>query len=170
MLEASSRIREDEFGRPSVIHEVDRAQIILSKEMFDLSNRKAAYLMPLMGMEYEVSYKTVERIYSDDVVPMIMHNHFVLSVKKRGIDISNACRDRTGYSLTVSDHHRSVREKLGESVKHGKYRYSFAIMDLKTRMYIGYASFVRSESDAYQKASRIISDLGIQINSVRLNK
>ena len=50
LLEASSRIREDEFGRPSVIHAVDRAQIILSKEIFHLSNRKAAYLMPLMGM------------------------------------------------------------------------------------------------------------------------
>jgi len=170
LLEASSRIRDDEFGRPSIIHAVDRAQIILSKEMFSLSNRKTAYLMPLMGLDYEVSYKTIERICSDDIVSMIMHNLFVLSVKKRGIAISNACGDGTGYSLTVSDHYRSVREKLGESVKHGKYRYSFALMDLRTRMYIGYASSVRSERDAYQKALRMISGLGIQINSVRLDK
>jgi len=31
LLEASSRILDDEFGRPSIIHAVDRAQIILSK-------------------------------------------------------------------------------------------------------------------------------------------
>jgi len=126
--------------------------------------------MPLMGPDYEVSYKTIETIYSDDIVSMIMHNLFVLSVKKRGNAVSDACGDGTGCSLTVSDHYRSVREKLGDSVKHGKYRYSFALMDLRTRMYIGYASSVRSERDAYSKALKMISELGIQINSVRLDK
>ncbi len=101
LLEASSNIREDEFGRPSIIHGVDRAQIILSKEIFHLSNRKAAYLMPLMGMDYEGGYKTIERIYSDEIVSMIMHNLFVLSVKNRGIAVSDACGDGTSIPSQI---------------------------------------------------------------------
>ena len=47
--------------------------------------------------------------------------------------------NRTGYSLTVTKHYRSIRERDGEFVNEGKFVYSFALMDLSTRMYVGYA-------------------------------
>ncbi len=40
----------------------------------------------------------------------------------------------TVYSLTVTKHYRSLREKQGETVKKGQFVYSFALMDLNTRM------------------------------------
>lgn len=170
LMEAAHPIHEDALGRPSIINAIDKAQILLTKGIFQLINRKTAYLMPLMGMEYDVSYKTIERLYSDPLVAMILNNLFILTIRKSGITQSDACGDGTGYSLTLVDHYRSMRQKLGESVKHGKYMYSFALMDLRTRMYIGYASSVKSEKDAYVKALNMISDPGIEMQSVRLDK
>lgn len=170
ITEAAQWIMSDEFGRPCIIEAVDRVQILLTKEIFHLSNRKTAYLMPLTGMQHQVSYKTVERLYSDQLVLMILNNLFILTVKRRGIRISDACGDGTGYSLTIWDHYRSMRQKHGESVKIGGYNYSFALQDLPTKMYIGYASSVKSEKDAYNKALRMIEKMGIEIRSVRLDK
>jgi transposase len=63
-----------------------------------------------------------------------------------------------------------MREKDGESVKKGRLVYSFLLMDLNTKMYIGYAVSLKSEKDAYRKALDMISSLRIDIESVRLDR
>ena len=78
--------------------------------------------------------------------------------------------DGRGYSLTVTKHYRSLREKIGESVKKGQFVYSFALMDLSIRMYIGYAVSLRSEKDEYMKALDMISKLSIDMDSIRLDR
>ena len=43
-------------------------------------------------------------------------------------------------------------------------------MDLSSRMYVGYAVSIKSEKDAYHKALDMISDMKIDLRSVRLDK
>ncbi|MGC8563149.1 MAG: ISNCY-like element ISTvo2 family transposase, partial [Thermoplasmata archaeon] len=152
MVESSSNMVVEEFGRRSLLEAREKVFILLVKEIFRLSNRKAAYLLPLLGIGKEISYKTVERLYSDPLVIMILNNMFVESINKKGISSVEASGDGTGYSLTVTKHYRSLRERNGEDIKEGKFVYSFALMDLATRMYVGYAVSVKSEMDAYHKA------------------
>ena len=170
MIDDSSSLVVDEFGRPSLLNAKEKVFVILVKEIFRLSNRKAAYLLPLLGVEKGISYKTVERLYSDPLVIMILNNLFMNSLKRKGISSAEASGDGTGYSLTVTKHYRSLREKSGELVKEGKFVYSFALMDLSTRMYVGYAVSVKSEKDAYHKALEMISKMRIDLKSIRLDK
>ena len=170
MIDESSSFVVEEFGRPSLLEAREKVFVILVKEIFRLSNRKAAYLLPLLGISKDISYKTVERLYSDPLVLMILNNLFISSVMRKGISSADTSGDGTGYSLTVTKHYRSIREKDGEFVKEGKFVYSFALMDLETRMYVGYAVSVRSEKDAYHKALEMIGKMRIDLKSIRLDK
>jgi transposase len=170
MIDHASGIEVDEFGRPSLLDAREKAFIILTKEIMKLSNRRMAYDLPLFGITREISYKTVERLYSDPLVIMILNNLFIETLRRSGISKCDAVGDGTGYSLTVTKHYRSMREKNGESVKTGQFVYSFALMDLNTRMYIGYAVSLRSEKDAYRKALEMIANMRIDIDSVRLDR
>ncbi len=170
MIDHASSIAINEFGRPSLLDAKEKAFIILVKEIMKLSNRRMAYELPLFGIERTISYKTVERLYSDPLVIMILNNLFIETLRKKEIGRCDAVGDGTGYSLTVTKHYRSMREKDGESVKKGQFVYSFALMDLNTRMYIGYAVSLKSEKDAYRKALDMIASLRIDIESVRLDR
>ena len=170
MIEESSSFMVEEFGRPSLLDAREKVFVFLVKEIFRLSNRKAAYLLPLLGISKDISYKTVERLYSDPLVLMILNNLFISSIRRKGISSADTSGDGTGYSLTVTKHYRSLRERNGELVKEGKFVYSFALMDLGTRMYVGYAVSVRSERDAYHKALEMIGKMRIDLKSIRLDK
>ena len=170
MIDHVSGIVVDEFGRPSLLDAREKAFMILVKEIMKLSNRRMAYELPLFGITREISYKTVERLYSDPLVIMILNNLFIETLRRKDMGKCDAVGDGTGYSLTVTKHYRSMREKHGESVKKGQFVYSFALMDLNTRMYIGYAVSLRSEKDAYRKALDMISKLRIDLDSVRLDR
>ena len=102
-----------------------------------------------MLSKIEVSYKTIERLYSDPEVMLAIHNLHILLLEKKGITESNITGDSTGYSLTVKKNYESYAQKLKdmakvsvdkgqETKKHKRklFAYMFAIMDLKTRMYI----------------------------------
>ena len=170
MIDHASSIAINEYGRPSLLDAKEKAFIILVKEIIKLSNRRMAYEMPLFGIGRIISYKTVERLYSDPLVIMILNNLFIETVRKKEMGKCDAAGDGTGYSLTVTKHYRSMREKHGESVKKGQFVYSFALMDLNTRMYIGYAVSMKSEKEAYRKAIDMISKLRIDLSSIRLDR
>ena len=170
MIDHASSIVVDEFGRPSLLDVREKAFILLTKEIMRLSNRRMAYELPLFGTDRIISYKTVERLYSDPPVIMILNNLFIETLRKKEIGKCDAVGDGTGYSLTVTKHYRSMREKHGESVKKGQFVYSFALMDLNTRMCIGYAVSLRSEKDAYMKALDMIASLRIDLESIRLDR
>lgn len=59
----------------------------------------------------DVSYKTVERLYSDPEVEMAIHNLHILVLKKKGVNDVDACGDGTGYSLTIRKHYASETGK-----------------------------------------------------------
>jgi transposase len=65
----------------------------------------------------DIGCKTVERAHSDSLVRLIIHNMFVILVKRKGITQADLTGDGTGYSLTFTKHYRSLREKAGEAAK-----------------------------------------------------
>ncbi len=59
---------------------------------------------------------------------------------------------------------------MDEKAKKWQFVYSFALVDLNTRMYIGYTISMKSENDAYYRALEMIERSGIELNSVRADK
>jgi hypothetical protein len=112
----SIRIRPKHFGRPPKAKAKQKVLILSAKDLVQFSNRKMANLLPLFSLfdDIDISYKTVERAYSDPMVRLIIHNMFVILVKRKGIMQADLTGDGTGYSLTVTKHYRSVREERGQ--------------------------------------------------------
>ncbi len=183
-------IRPQPFGRPSESDSRKKTQLLLIKDLSQFSNRKMASLLSMFSdfAEVNTSYKTVERSYSDPLVLMTLHNMFVILVRRKGIKTANITGDGTGYSLTITKHYRSIREKEGEAIKSNeerppspdepqlakkkpkKFAYAFAIMDLTTWMYVGYGFSMKSERDAFDKAAELMKACGVIPRTARLDE
>jgi Transposase len=154
-----------------------RMRLILVKELSEKGNRKIANTLELFSMlsGTDISYKTIERLYSDELLQLALFNLFVLALKKRGIKEIDACGDATGYSLTITKHYSSYVQKLKDKAKEQNFEkkcfvYNFALMDLKTRMYVCYGSSLRSEKEAFDKAMQMLRNIDVKINSIRLDR
>lgn len=181
---AMIKVSRDARGRHPDITVPQKVLLLLLKDIFRLSNRKMANMLAFFTAftGIDVSYKTVERCYSEDLVRMTIHNMFILMVKEKGIESSDTCGDGTGYGLTVTKHYRNEREKELKSIntkankaKKAKgnkhlFAYVFALMDLDTKMYIGYGTSMKSEKEAFLSAMEMARETDIQINSARLDK
>jgi Transposase len=103
--EAVSAIHVDYSGpgRSSSLTLEQKVKLLLIKQLVGKSNREFAYMLEIFSMisGIDISYKTVERLYSDELVMMALHNLHVLLLKKKGIKESDATGDGTGYSLTA---------------------------------------------------------------------
>jgi transposase len=187
--EAVSTIRvEPRTGRPDILTLEQKVKLLLIKQLVGESNRMFANMLDLFSMlsGIEVSYKTVERLYSDVEVMMALHNLQVLLLKRRGVERSDASGDGTGYSLTISKHYESVARELKDRAKEDgsssppngeegrqqpkkrAFAYSFRLMDLSSRMYLAYGSSLRSEKEAYDRAMTMLSRIDVTVESVRL--
>jgi len=155
-----------------------RIRIILVKELTQKGNRTISDFLELFSFlsSIDVSYKTIERLYSDDKVILGLHNLFMLSLRKQGISKIDCCGDATGYSLTITKHYRSyatqLKEKSKEQIFVDKklFTYKFALMDLETQMYVCYGSSLKSEKDAFDKAMQMLQNTEVKINSIRLDR
>jgi len=134
----------------------------------------------------DISYKTVERLYSDELVMMALHNLHVLLLKKKGITQSDATGDGTGYSLTVKKNYESYAQELKDKAKENRnegddndkgkqsakkrkvFAYSFRLMDLKTKMAFG--SSMKSEKEAFDRAMMFLKTVDVKLKSIRLDK
>ena len=158
------------IGRPSKISMEDKVILLLLKDIFDTSNRKTSKLLPLFDglSELFITYKTVERLYSDPLISMALHNMFVIMIRRKKITNVDLSGDGTGYGLTVTKHYSTnVKKKNG---KKKTFAYAFAFLDLNTKMYVGYGTGMRSEMEAFNDARKMIGGLGIEVNSVRLDR
>jgi transposase len=153
-------------GRPSKLDPVQRTMLFLFARLMNKSNRDTEELLelfePLFG--FRVSYKTVERLYSDEEVRLILHNLLLLLLREEGIS-GNFAGDGTGYSLTVTKHYRSRPKKRSKD-----YRYVFRLIDLGSGMYVGLGYSRRSEMDAFLKAMRMLEGLGVAVDEVSLDR
>ena len=177
-------------GHPHSLSLQQRVKLLLIKQLVGESNRMFANMLDIFSMVsgMDVSYKTVERLYSDEEVAMAIHNLHILILKKNNVSGSRSTGDGTGYSLTVKKNYESYAQKLKDNAKenpvngeegknkasnlHKKslFAYSFAIMDLDTRMYIAFGSSMKSERGAHDRAMNLLSSTGIEMDSIRLDR
>ncbi len=161
----------------------EKVLILLLKHLFGKSNRNMSSMLILFSWVsgISVSYKTIERLYSDDRVLLALHNLHQLILNKKEIEKADCAGDGTGYSLTVKKHYASYAQTLKDAAKtqeEGKKKhlkkkqfiYSFVIMDIATRMHIGFGTSFKSENEAYKRALKIVKKTGIEINSIRLDR
>ena len=155
-----------------------RIRLILVKELSEKGNRKTANLLDLFSFftEKDISYKSVERLYSDDKITLALHNLFIIALHERGVNNIDVCGDATGYSLTITKHYRSYVKQLKEKSKDQTFLnkkvfvYKFALMDLETKMYVCYGTSLKSEKEAFDKAMKMLSNIDINIDSIRLDR
>lgn len=182
---------EPRTGRPDVLTLEQKVKLLLIKQLVGESNRMFANMLDVFSMlsGIEVSYKTVERLYSDEEVMMALHNLHILLLKKRGVEKSDASGDGTGYSLSISKHYESIAKKLKDRAKENEstsasslssseesprkrvFAYSFRLMDLSSRMYLAYGSSMRSEKEAFDHAMRMLTTIDdVTLRTVRLDR
>jgi len=158
-----------------------RVTLLLIKELIGHSNRMMASMLVIFSMlnDIDVSYKTIERLYSDSEVALAIHNLHVLMLQKKGVGNADTSGDGTGYMLTIDKHYSSVVQKRHDGAKEVKYGenqlrrefvFKFALLDLNTFMYIAYGTSLKSEKEAFDRAMEMLKTLDITIKSVRLDK
>ena len=178
-------------GHPHSLTIDQRVKLILIKQLVGESNRMFANMLAIFSVlsGIDVSYKTIERLYSADEVIVAIHNLHVLILKKKGVTSSRATGDGTGYGLTVNKNYESYAQKLKDLAKespkekeekggrkkakeHKKrlFAYSFTIMYLETRLYIAFGSSMKSEREAYGRAMDLLSSIGVDMDSIRLDR
>lgn len=165
-------------GNKSCLKPNEKLRLILIHQLFGKSNRLMSNALLLFSLMtgVDVSYKTIERLYSDEEVELALFNLLVLMLKKKEINKINACGDATGYSLMISKHYASELQKLKDKVKEQEpkkkkaFVYKFALMDISTRMYICFGTSLISEAKAFAKAMQMLKELEIKVDSIRLDR
>ena len=85
-------------------------------------------------------------------------------LKEEGIS-GEFAGDGTRYSLTVTKHYRINPKKKNKDSK-----YVFKIIDIDTGMHVGLGYSNRSEKDAFNKAIKMLKDIGVKTNSISPDK
>jgi transposase len=158
---------EQKMGRPPKLDLEKKVNLYILVRFLNKSNRLAeeslGYFQPLFGVD--VSYKYIERLYSDPEVKLALHNLFVLLLKEEQGISGDYSGDGTGYSVRVDSHYRSDPQKYGK-----KYIHFFSLIDLASGMYVGCGVSRRSEWDAFSKAVDMLRSIGAAIKSIRLDR
>jgi len=150
--------------------------LLLLKHFCGKSNRTMEWMVVLFLWltKIDVSYKTIELLYSDKAVQLAIFNLHSLLLKKKKMKKANCSGDGTGYAIKISQHYATSVKKHKDKVKETsgtvKYVYSFALMDVAERMYIGYGTSLKSEKEAFEKGLQVAEDMGIDVQSIRLDK
>ena len=153
-------------GRPKKLDLVQRTMLFLFARLMNKSNRDAEDLLemfePLFGVT--VSYKYIERLYSDEEVKTVLHNLCILLLREEGVsdDFSGG---GTGYSMTITKHYRTNPMKKGKD-----YIYVFRVIDVDTGLYVAFGYSNKSEMEAFHKAMVLLHEWGIPLDSLSLDK
>ena len=184
IYEATSNIKIIKFeqkGSKPLLTLEQKVLALLLKHLIDKSNRDMSAMIVLFSWlsGISISYKTIERLYSDEQVILVLHNLNQLMLKKKEIKKADCSGDGTGYSLSIKTHYASEAQKLKDKAKQNysnkgykkiKTVYSFALMDIKSKMYLGFGSSLKSEKEAYYNAFNMVKETGISIRSIRLDR
>jgi transposase len=158
--------REDAgTGRPKKLSLEQKVMLFLYARLMRKSNRgMEETLLLLSPFGADISYKTIERLYSDPLVKLALHNLFILLLEEDKPS-GDYAGDGTGYALSVQDRYSANRPKKGK-----KFVYFFSLIDIETCMYVAYGTSFVSEMDAFNKALDFADNIGINIDSLRLDK
>ena len=166
-------------GSASKLDLEQKVLLLLLKHLFGKSNRDMSFMLVVFSWltDINVSYKTIERLYSDREIELALHNLHILLLKKKNITEVDCGGDSTGYSLTVKKHYATEAQKLKDKLKENpkdhsrrQFVFSFALMDIKTRMYVSYGMSFKSEQEAFLKTIDMLKETNIKIKSLRLDK
>jgi transposase len=159
-------ISKPKVGQQKKLDVTKRTMLFLFARLMNKSNRDVEDLLgmfePLFGVT--VSYKYIERLYSDDEVKMVLHNLFILLLRDEGVS-GDFSGDGTGYSLTVTKHYRTSPKKKGKG-----YLYVFRVIDVDTGLYVVFGYSNKSEMEAFHKAMGLLAEWGIKIDSLSLDR
>jgi transposase len=178
---SSIKIVKTEFrGRNSSMTLEQKTLLVLLKHLISKSNRNMSVMLIVFSWltKISVSYKTIERLYSDEEVVLVLNNLYFLMLRKKDIKNSDSCGDGTGYSLSIKTNYCAEAQKLKDKAKginpkeykKTKFIYSFTLMDIKTRMYIAFGTSFKSEQEAFFKAKQTLTETQISLDSLRLDK
>lgn len=170
-------------GAKPILTVEQRTLALLIKHIIGKSNRTMSSMFVVFSLlsDIDVSYKTVERFYSDHEVIAVLHNLHTLILKKKGVKEVDGSGDGTGLSLTIKVNYAAHAQKLKDKVKnietqstkeHKKklFVYSFKLMDLKSRMYVGFGTSFKSENEAFHETIKMMESIDIKLLSIRLDK
>lgn len=173
-------VKTEKRGNEPKLSLEQKVILLLLKQICIKSNRNMAGMMVLFTWltSIDISYKTVERLYSDHLVQMALFNLHILLLKKKGIKNIECAGDGTGYTLLIKEHYASYAQKLKDNAKENnpkeqkkiKCVYSFAIIDINSRMYVAYGTSLKSEQEAFFHAVEMLKSIDIQIKSMRLDR
>ena len=170
-------------GAKPILTVEQRTLALLIKHLIGKSNRTMSSMFVVFSLlsDIDVSYKTVERFYSDPEVIAVLHNLHSLILKKKGVKEVDGSGDGTGYSLTVKVNYAAHAQKLKDKVKNVEtqskkeykrklFVYSFKIIDLKSNMYVGFGTSLKSENDAFLETIKMMENVDVKLLSIRLDK
>lgn len=94
-------------GRKPELSLKQKVILILVHRLVGKSNRGMSCMLALFSLlsGVDVSYKTVERLYSEDLVILVLHNLHILILRRKGVENVKGSGDGTGYSLTIKKHY-----------------------------------------------------------------
>jgi len=173
-------VKSEKRGNEPKLRLEQKVILLLIKQLCIKSNRNMAGMMVLFTCltSIDIGYKTIERLYSDPLVQMALFNIHILLLKRKGVQDIDCAGDGTGYTLLVKEHYASYAKKLKDNAKENgpkeqkkiKCVYSFAIIDLNSRMYVAYGTSLKSEQEAFFEAVTMLKKIDIQIRSMRLDR
>jgi len=164
------------MGRPEKLTLLQRVRILLIQRYMQKSNREMSQILLLFSYleGIDISYKTIERFYDDERIHIILLNMNSLIFKELNIKKSHTSGDGTGFMLSVKEHYRTIAQKMKDKAKtndkHKKKFYTFTLMDIEKRIYIAYGTSYKSEKEAYNKAIKMLKNMNISVESIRLDR
>jgi transposase len=167
---------KNNVGRPEKLTLEQRVKILLIQRYMQRSNREMSEMLLLFTylQGIEISYKTIERLYDDERIKIILFNMNSLIHRELNLSKSNCTGDGTGFMLSIKEHYATIAQKLKEKGKINNRKrkkfYSFTLMDIDKRIYLSYGVSYKSEKDAYNKAISMLSRTKINLDSIRLDR
>ncbi len=191
--EACSAVRVEGPGPKPILTLEQRVTLLLLKVLYEQSNRRMAGMLVTFSLlsGLDVSYKTVERLYSDPAVAVALENLHTLMLRRRGVRRVEATGDGTGFALSITQHYATTVTKEGDRAKENPpasspssggdpdapsskkvrgFVYSFRLLDLRTWLYVAFGTSQRSERAAYGAAMAWLKTQRIEIDSIRLDR
>jgi transposase len=167
-------IQVSNIGRPEKLSLEEKVRILLIQKLIGKSNREMSFMLLLFSSlnKIDISYKTVERIYDDQKVLLVLHNIHNIIISEKEIKSSHVCGDGTGYVLSIKDHYASISSKIKDkkSTKKRKVFFSFTLMDIDKRIYTAFGTSFKSEKKAFVKAKEMLKQHNISLKTIRLDR
>ena len=115
-------VKAEKRGRKPGLNLKQKTVPLLLKHLFGKSNREMSSMLVVFSLlsEIDVGYKTVERLYSDEEVVLVLHNMHALLLKKKDVEDPDCSGDGTGYSPTIRKHYATEAQKLKDKAKDSK--------------------------------------------------